>query len=536
MGSSSGLLKGRVRQGLGALAVVAVVSLTVFGCASPGQAGQPTLWSPWLQDQQEAPKPFEVRVSVNPRGSIKPVNRLLLGQNIDWAQGSDDLLNQDTLEFSQSVMEDVFSLNPTVLRYPGGLQAAFYDWSQGTGPMEERGEGLHAQTHANRKIMFGTWELLRLCQRVGAEPLITVNIITGTDQGAAQWVNYTNKGNLKDEAGSPLPEVKYWELGSEPYLISGEHALDAAAYARKANRFIEAMRTEDPDIQIGIPLRSEKLGARKNTNPYKNYDETVLKNLTARFDFVSVHNAYFPMLQRDEKPNMDDLYRATMAATLAVADDLDLTRRKIEKAFPDRKIPFAVTEYNALFSLGQETDRLIATPAGALYVADLLRLFAERDDILLASYWTLSDDWFFGALDKNGMKRPAYDVLRMYSSLLYGEYIPLAIETPKFSSPAAASVPAYKNIPRVVGLATRDGQWVRILLINKDPAQPAGITIENIDSRQWIAFEEWTTEDVWGNEPFNHLNGRLMETQGTVEFQIDPHSMMLLRYELPEPT
>ena len=88
----------------------------------------------------------------------------------------------------------------------------------------------------------------------------------------------------------------------------------------------------------------------------------------------------------------------------------------------------------------------------------------------------------------------------------------------------------------MVGLATRDGQWLRIILINKDLAQPSAITLENVTPRQWIAFEEWTTENIWGSRPFHHLNGRLMETQGTVKFQIDPHSMMLLRYELPEPT
>ena len=78
------------------------------------------------------------------------------------------------------------------------------------------------------------------------------------------------------------------------------------------------------------------------------------------------------------------------------------TRAQLAHYFPGRRIPLCFTEYNALVSLGAKEDGLLASLAGALFVADALRMFAQDGDVLFANFWSLADNWYFGAVDRKG--------------------------------------------------------------------------------------------------------------------------------------
>jgi alpha-N-arabinofuranosidase len=442
-----------------------------------------------LTDEAKAPSPAQavratgplaVRVTVSPGKPGRPANAAVLGNNVQWVDYGDELLERSGAGFSTEMLAKVQDLAPAMLRYPGGSLADLYHWRDGMGEAARRGQNEHFYSHARQKVMMGTQEFLELCDEVSAEPFITVNAATGTPEEAAAWVERVNRQGLTSRrTGKRLPKVAYWEIGNEPYLKDeGQKKLwtTPEEFAAKAGRIIRAMKAVDPAIQVGIPLRSDQLG-RIPATPHPGFNEKVLRALDADVDFVSLHNAYAP-LAMDRKYTDEQLAAAAMSATGVIRADFEQTRQQLKRILPGKKIRLAVTEYNALYSLGgRDSDAYIATLGGALVVADMVREFAETPDLAFAHFWSLSGNWHFGAISKEGALRPAYHVLRLYREALQGHLIPAEIGAPGQDVPPVGIVPAMNNVSPVSGLATVEGKKTRLVLINKHPDSMANVSV-----------------------------------------------------------
>lgn len=429
-----------------------------------------------LPDVQGAP--YAVSLTVAADKKLGHVNRKLLGNNLQWASGGDSLLIDNKLEFNPTILkEKVKPLGATVLRFPGGVLADTYHWRDGMGTLDQRGENEHAFTGVKETVRMGTQEFMELCEAMAAEPLITVNVVTGTAQEAAEWVRQVNILRLTSRStGKQLPRVEYWEIGNEPYLkVEGRETLwlETAEYVRRADAIIAAMRTVDPTIKVGIPLRSDTIGGVPALH-YPGFNATVLSTLNSTFDFVALHNAYMPIVLDDSQTDTQ-IFLGAMASTEEVKKDLAATRAQLAKYLPGRSIKIAITEYNALFSLpGRAIDRYLATPTGGLFVVDLLCVLAKQPDILMANFWSISDNWYFGAVKDGGSVRPAYPILREFSDLLRGELLEtstaggLAMETPQVGlSPAQTALSSF------VALATSEENVIRGVLLNRNPSSSA---------------------------------------------------------------
>ena len=99
---------------------------------------------------------------------------------------------------------------------------------------------------------MGTDEFLRLMELVQGEPLLEVNLISGTPERAAAWVEYCNgsehslNGRKRARNGHPKPYgVTYWELDNEVW-----RRFSAAQYAAECRRYAAAMRAVDPKIKL----------------------------------------------------------------------------------------------------------------------------------------------------------------------------------------------------------------------------------------------------------------------------------------------
>lgn len=484
---------------------------------------------------------FTATVSVRFAAPGSPVNRKVLGNNIQWADRGDgilQILQNGTLNFTPALVDGALSLGTSVLRYPGGTYADLYHWRDGVGPIAQRGADFNLAFQRN-PVLMGTQEFLEFCEVIGATPLITVNVITGTPDEAAAWVALTNKTRLtSSKTGRPLPKVRYWEIGNEPYLQTEGHPelwVPPDEFAKRANQFVGAMRKVDPTISVGIPLRTDTLNGIPITQ-YPGYNKTLLDALRVSFDFASIHTAYLPIIYPDAFTK-EQLYLATMAASQTVEDDMEATRQTLA-AYPQLGMPqLAFTEYNAIYSLGKPTDRYITTLAGALYVADVLRVFAEAGDLLTADFWSLSQNYFFGAFDYANAPRPAALVFGAYNTLLRGRVIPAAVESPTFDSPAVGFTPAHTGVPRIAALTTREGHWLRVVILNKDTSAPADLTLA-VDTPQQIVSVN--TKSLGGDGYFDPGEGssikirlgQLSAASFPLRFSIDPHSLFLLEIEL----
>lgn len=436
---------------------------------------------------------------------LQPVNPMILGNNIDWTHSAQGLYLEESDAISPGYIALADRLAPTALRYPGGTNSDFYHWKNGIGPYASRRPNKTLEGKEER-IKLGTDDFLALCARWKSEPLITVNIATGTAQEAAEWVRYTNKRATR------LPPVKYWEIGNEPYLEAHfpEARVTPAEYATRANRFIAAMKAVDPAIQCGLVLRNDTLGGVEAT-PFRGYIDTVLAGVTAPFEFAALHSSYFPVTF-EKKESAQDLYLATMAGTRVMQQDMEATRARLARQFPRRRVELAITEYNALYSLDilrwglpsvflSRTDRYIESMAGALYVADALRVFSQTRDLLMANFWSLCGNWWYGAIGHDGKPRPQFHVLEAYKDLARGDLVASSIRGPTMETARAGFVPAMRDIPQLEGHAVRDGGTVRVALINKHPraSLPLRLGVPGLD-RHRVTVREIGARDYFGRE------------------------------------
>jgi alpha-N-arabinofuranosidase len=445
-----------------------------------------------------------------------------LGSNVQWVDGGDNLLDPNTIRFNPAMVALVQSMQPSVLRYPGGDQSDLYNWTLGLGSLTERGENIQAGTNRPQITYMGTAELLALSQTVHAEALFTVNVITGTAGEAAAWVKKTNVTGLRGADGKSLPKVTYWEIGNEPYLpnVDGSQPrtceLAPATYAERINAFAQAMRAVDSSIKIGIALATDVRNGIAFVSPgCKDFSTTVLGGLTQSIDFVSIHDAYLPYAQTDHPAS--DEFAAAMAATQSIESDLAATRALLQPYPKYRSLPFAITEYNALFSPrpGSAYIDSIASPMGALYVADALRLFASRDDILMANTWSLSANDHWGAIHAATggdapYGRPTYEVFRLFSAALQGVRLSAAVKSPTFDAPSLGFSAAAKGLPLIATLVTKatstaGAHVLRVLIINKDYSHThvarvsiANATVSSAQLEQLDASDVLQTDDLPG--------------------------------------
>ena len=108
------------------------------------------------------------------------------------------------------------------VRLPGGNFVSGWDWKDSIGPMEKRRTHLDLAWHQYIPNDVGHDEYLQWTERVGTEPLYTINLGTGDINDAIYIVEYTNHpggtywSDLRRKNGHEAPYgVKLWYLGNE---------------------------------------------------------------------------------------------------------------------------------------------------------------------------------------------------------------------------------------------------------------------------------------------------------------------------------
>lgn len=407
--------------------------------------------------------PFSATLTVAPGESVGRTNRALLGTNIQWVHRGDTLLDSGD-QFDQRKLKLIDLLAPTLVRYPGGSHTDVFDWRNSIGPLKTRKSNISFFSGRPEKVHFGAPELLRLCRQIGAQPVISLNVITQSTAELEPWIDY-----LADNAP---PQVAHWEVGNEPYLEPDEQPtlkMKPAEFANRANAAIRLLRKKVNNASIGVPLRSDKFGDTHAT-PMQGYNAKVLSTLTEPVDYVALHNAYMPFAYK-KVPADRVLYLGSAAAYRVVESDFEATRNDLRKYYRFKQPKIAVTEYNNVFTFGKgDTDEYLISYANAAYIFDLLVSFSEQQDILFANHWSLLDNWFFGVIDREGDTRWAYPVFIAFKEILFGDLVKVTVESPGFDNPAVGMVPAMTDTPWVRAIATVHQNTMQLLVINKNPA------------------------------------------------------------------
>ena len=247
------------------------------------------------------------RVYVDSRRLIAPLDRNLFGSFLEHLgraiyEGIYDPASKlsDANGFRKDVMEEIRQMGVPIIRYPGGNFVSGYNWLDGVGPKESRLRILDKAWNSINTNQFGTNEFMNWCKAVGAEPLMGLNLGTGTPEEAAALVEYCNLdqgtkwSDLRRKHGFADPyRVKRWCLGNEmdgPWQIGH---MTANEYGMKAQDAARQMRYVDPSLQL---IACGSSGPFMPT--YLEWDREVLEQCYDYVDGLSLHR-YFTNSPQD---------------------------------------------------------------------------------------------------------------------------------------------------------------------------------------------------------------------------------------------
>ena len=323
--------------------------------------------------------------------------------------------------FRPDLIQAVEGLRPPVIRWPGGCFASSYQWKQGIGPQHKRLPHPREIWDDLDVYSYGTDEFIEMCRRVGAEPLIVVNIGSeawnsdaGTHdytQDILDWIEYCNGpadsewGRVRAANGHPEPyHVTYWEIDNETWHLPADR------YAEQVRRIAPLMRKADPSIKLAACGSG---GMSRNGRNGMPYNRTVIERCADLLDYISIHHY--------ESPNRFARGPSAYEAFFREIGEL------IEKS-SNPKLKIYVSEWNA-----QSTDWRTG-----LYCGGLLNAFERCGDILemggpalflrhvSATAW---DNAFINFDPCNWFPAPNYVVMKLWRDHYAPERVALSGDT-----------------------------------------------------------------------------------------------------------
>lgn len=341
------------------------------------------------------------------------------------------------------VLEKAKALQPPILRFPGGTVMCLYHWENAVGPLEKRRRQRNIIWGGEIEPGFGTAEFVEYCRKLGAEPMICVNMASGTPEEAGNWVEYCNgTGNsyyadLRREHGYPEPfNVRYWCIGNECYAepdIGIQN--DVQIYIRDAREFIKFMKLTDPSIKT-VLVGCDDMA----------WNRAVLDALHPMTDYLSYHHysaeagrgLYGPFAGEKQLVSSLQALSALLDSYPETVTDFSPWYR-----FPPRahKIRLALDEWNIWNSDSSETYGLNAVYnwRDAVWVASALNDILSCEAVEIANMAQMVNVIAPILADTHGAyyQTIAYPLLH-YRNEMLGQRVSLSFSSPVLDTPAGA--------------------------------------------------------------------------------------------------
>ena len=392
------------------------------------------------------------------------------------------------------------AMHPGIIRF-GGSTTEAYEWDRAVGPWDDR---------PTFTTVWGGWEenfvgideFVRLCEYIGAEPLICVRWTGKRPEDAAAEVEYANGsaqtrwGALRAKNGHPAPyHVKYWQIGNE---------VDVSHYDNSVRAFAEAMKKADPDIKLLSSFPTKDL----------------LDTAGTVFDYLCPHHYRVADLVGEER-NFREL--EDWIATNGGGKDIRL----------------GVTEWNTTGGDFGLTRGMLQTLDNALSISRYLNLMQRYADLVeIANRSNFADSFGSGFLVTGPgwvYESPAYYAQALYAHAA-GAY-PLRIER---STKLAWNL----QEPDLSASVSADGKKLRIYAVNSTPnplprnfqlegfkAGVAGGTVLTLEDHAHAGTSE--VMNSRDNPQRISLSSRRAGLRGTqFEFTFSPLTVTLLEMDL----
>jgi hypothetical protein len=369
---------------------------------------------------------------------LAPVSPLLFGQNYGpW------------MHTSPEYVADYQQLGLTLLRYPAGNYGDENDlFPNNLDDLAMLAEALEAEVSVQARL----WR-------------------EGTPEKAAELVRYSN---IDHDYG-----FRYWEVGNEPDLYMGlnrnqrkdDPVFDVDWYNQQFRAFAQAMKAEDPDIQIVGPVVTG--GWREWLPPFFKTNGDIV-------DVVSWH-------WYAHGNELSD------AEVLATPPEIEEQVRTIREWWADpetnplgheRPAPLLfLSEYSSSWASG--ISRHLGSQVDALWNAEVVGRLANLG-VEMGAHFALQGTRWHGMLDGLKQPRPVYGIYQLYSR--WGNQ-QVAVQ-----SSDEALLPAFASL--------REDGSLAIIVINKDPerSREVALTVEGFHpagpAQVWLQDETHLAEPL----------------------------------------
>ncbi len=427
--------------------------------------------------------PLKAQVFLDKHRTIAPISPLLFGGFVEHMgrcvyEGIYDpkspLAREDGLR--TDVLDALRDQAYTVIRYPGGNFLSGYNWLDGVGPKEKRPRRRELAWQSTETNHFGTNEFMGFCKAINADPMLAVNMGTGTIEAASALVEYCNAptgtyySDLRASHGFREPHnVKYWCVGNEmdgPWQIGH---LDAVSYGNKALEAAKMMKWQDPSIQTVL------CGSSNDRMPtYPEWDRTALEIAWEHMDFHSMH--YYAGNRDDDTPSylansiLFEDFVNTLEGTLRYVKAKRRSKHDVFLSWDEWQVWYKgdpmVGNWEEAPHLAEEMYNL----EDGLVVAQWLNVFLRKSHVIKAACVAQIVNvisWLHTRSD-GMLKHPSYYVFKLVSNHARGSALDVSVNASPFETKQFGGVPMLD----VSASYDAENQQGSVFIVNRSMTEP----------------------------------------------------------------
>jgi hypothetical protein len=320
-----------------------------------------------------APTPVPEALFVDPGTSLGPISPYLYGTNYGP-------MHAVPLE----AMPLVETAGFTVLRFPGGAWTDTVDMNP-----------------------FQIDALLAFAKQVGAIPTISVRLLGGNPETAADLVRHTN---IERKYG-----VTYWSIGNEPSIYTQLNQANYDYTTENLNRdwraIAVAMKEADPSIKLMGPEIHQWNDSAESTPKDSAGRDWMTEFLKANGDLVDVVTVHrYPLYS----PTNPVTIQALRENTRKWLGEIEYLRSVIRETL-GRDLPVAVTEVNSDPSAAMLQETSPDSFYNAIWYADILGQMMNAD-VFMVNQWVLSQRTTGLGLIRGSDILPTFYVFPLYKN------------------------------------------------------------------------------------------------------------------------
>jgi hypothetical protein len=436
--------------------------------------------------------------------------------------------------------DQVASVAPTLLRWPGGSFSDMYHWQT------------HTQCNFGSNTPSPSYDpnstfdnfMTSMVEPGGYDAAITVNYGSNTTctggadpAEAAAWVAYAKQKGYNQH-------IHYWTVGNEIFggweldLHNPPH--DGATYAAAMsgpNGFYAQMKAADSSAQVGAFV----LGG----SGYGDWDSAVVAK--AQYDYVELH--WYAQQPGQE----DDTYLLTKAPA-ALTSTIANLRQELTSAGKPASTPIMLGELNSVtFSPGKQSMSITNALFTGMVIGEVL-----NDNVAVATWW-LAAGGAQGCTDNNasslygwqnfgGYDMVAANSVYNWTNCGSGTLVPEGTVFPsghayamaqQFAQPGnsmlATSVDASLANVRAYGATQGSGYALMLFNLSQTASTTATVGVQNAGSSSFTAstvtYGKQQYDDSQNNVWTPPVSATLGTVHGSVSVTLPPWSMTVLKLQ-----